>query len=79
MKLTWLEMDETELICNGHIPEFTYQFTNQSYTVIPYLVTVDFLSTPATKGIEKSSGTCSNDEAAAWRFAVAKEIVETLS
>ena len=79
MKVRWFEMDETELICNGQIPEF-YPLTNQSLPfMMSFLVMIDFLFTPVTKGTEKSSGPCSNDDASAWRFAVAKEIVETLS
>jgi hypothetical protein len=70
MVLKWFEMDETELICVGVIPEHG-----------DHLVVIDFLPTPPNKKLRRtaSSGSFSRGDATAWQFTLAKEINETLN
>ena len=64
------EMDETELICVGVIPEISTR-----------LVVIDFLSTSPIKETERktSIGLLPNGDTTAWRFTLVKEIKETFT
>ena len=70
MAVKWFEMDETQLICTGWIPEFDSA----------RMVVIDFLPAPPNMDLRSTaSKSLSSGDATAWRFTLAKEINETVT
>ena len=65
MKVEWLRMDETELICMGEIGDKGV-----------HVVVIDFLSAPLLTATKRktSENSLSKDDETVWRFAIAREI-----